>query len=54
MNERLEGEGEIGIPKVRMARDQHTEVPQSTRQRGQVLSVSIEIRAGVECAEWNP
>jgi hypothetical protein len=47
------GRGEIGISKVRVAGVRHMEAPGSTRQRGQVLPIPVEIRAGVECAEWN-
>jgi hypothetical protein len=39
--------------KVRMARVQHTEVPQSAGQRGQVFPIPVEIGVGVDCVEWH-
>jgi hypothetical protein len=44
---------EIGIQKARMTRVQHTEAPWSAGQRGQVLPVSVEIRASVEFVQWS-
>jgi hypothetical protein len=41
------------VPKEKMARVQHTEEPQSARQRGQVLLVLVEIRPSVVCVEVN-
>jgi hypothetical protein len=51
--QRVRGEGEIGILKVRMARDQHTKEPWGAEWTGQVLLIPVEIRAGVGFAEWN-
>jgi hypothetical protein len=46
-------EREREMPKVRMARVQHTEAPQSAGRRSQVITITVEIKAHVECVEWN-